>query len=326
LEAQPAQETSHPASGGKALAVLLALVTCVIWGAWFPVVRLGVLADGLTPWDMAFLRMIFPLVLLTPLVWRHGLKAGRAGWPGSFALAFTLGPPFAWVMGHGIAHAPAAHAAIGTPGVFPAIVFLLGLVFLGDAGTPRRWAGLALAVASVGLIGTTLIGSASGGGAPIGQHLTGYLLFHLCAWFWAIYIVVVRIAGLDVLRALWIGNFIGALYFLPLYLTVGESGFPAMPWRDIAWHALYQGFLNGFVAMLMFNFAIKRLGASEAAAFGALIPAIAAFTAIPILGEIPGWAEVVGALFAGAGVLLLNLPARGPKIPAPSPRLESSDC
>jgi drug/metabolite transporter (DMT)-like permease len=304
LDAEPAIETSRSAGGGRAVAVLLALVTCAIWGAWFPIVRLGVLANGLTPWDMAFLRMIFPLVLLTPLVWRHGLKAGRAGWPGSFALAFTLGPPFAWVMGHGIALAPAAHAAIGTPGVFPAIVFLLGLVFLGDRGTPRRWAGLALALAGVALIGASVIGSEAG------RHLAGYLLFHLCAWFWAIYIVVVRVAGLDVLPALWIGNFIGAIYFLPLYLTVGESGFPAMPWRDIAWHALYQGFLTGFVAMLMFNFAIKRLGASEAAAFGALIPAIATFSAIPILGEMPGWAEVAGALLAGAGVLLLNLPAR----------------
>jgi drug/metabolite transporter (DMT)-like permease len=310
MDANPAKETSRSAGGGRAVAVVLALVTCVIWGAWFPIVRLGVLASGLTPWDMAFLRMIFPLVLLTPLVWRHGLKAGRAGWPGSFALAFTLGPPFAFVMGHGIALAPAAHAAIGTPGVFPAIVFLLGLVFLGERGTPRRWAGLALAVAGVALIGATAIGGETGSGVPIAQHLTGYLMFHLCAWFWAIYIVVVRIAGLDVLPALWIGNFLGAIYFLPLYLTIGESGFPSMPWRDIAWHALYQGFLTGFVAMLMFNFAIKRLGASEAAAFGALIPAIATFSAIPILGEVPGWAEIAGALLAGAGVLLLNLPAR----------------
>ena len=89
----------RPAPSSRLLAVVAALAACLIWGAWFPVIRLGVLESGLTPWDMAFLRMIFPLVLLAPFAWRGGLKAGGAGWAGTAIFAITLGPPFAFLMG-----------------------------------------------------------------------------------------------------------------------------------------------------------------------------------------------------------------------------------
>ena len=286
-------------AAGRAVAILAALGAVLIWGAWFPVIRLGALETALTPWDMAFIRMIFPLVMLAPFAASKGLKAGRLGWRGGVLFALTLGPPFAMLMGVGAGLAPASHGAISTPGVFPALVFVVGLFLLGDKATPRRWAGLAAVAAGVGLLALGLSGD--GGGLNL-----GHLCFHAAAWLWCIYIVAFRISGVSAVRGIWIGNAIGALYFLPLYLTVGESGFAAMPVADIVLHAFWQGALAGLAAMLMFNFAIARLGAAEGAAFGALIPAVAALAAIPVLGEIPAWYEIAGAALAGLGVYILN--------------------
>lgn len=299
-----AKPSAPPFAAGRKIAILAALGAVLIWGAWFPVIRLGALETALTPWDMAFIRMIFPLVVLAPFAARKGLKAGRLGWHGGAIFALTLGPPFAMLMGMGAGLAPASHGAISTPGVFPALVFVVGLFLLGDKATARRWAGLLAVAAGVGLLALGLSGE--GGGLNL-----GHLYFHIAAWLWCIYIVAFRMSGVSAVRGIWISNAIGAVYFLPLYLTVGESGFAAMPVADIVLHAVWQGALAGLAAMLMFNFAIARLGAAEGAAFGALIPGVAALAAIPILGEVPVWYEVAGVGLAGLGVYLLN---KAPKL------------
>ena len=67
-------------------------------------------------------------------------------------MAGTIGIPFALVLGTGLLHAPAAHAAIFIPGTFPALTALLGILLLARAGRgSQACAGVGLTVAGVGL-------------------------------------------------------------------------------------------------------------------------------------------------------------------------------
>ena len=125
--------------GGRLLPALAALVAAVIWGVWFPITRAAVQSDGITPADMMMVRCWVGALLLGPLVLKRGLRMGKTGWLGTLAVTLTLAGPFSYSMGLGAGLAPAGHAAIFTPGTFPAMVFLAGLVIFKDPSAPARW-------------------------------------------------------------------------------------------------------------------------------------------------------------------------------------------
>jgi drug/metabolite transporter (DMT)-like permease len=75
--------------------------------------------------------------------------------------------------------------------------------------------------------------------------------------------------------------------YLPAYAFIaGASVFKAPPF-DIALQAIVQGVLTAIVALLLYGRTVSLLGASRAAAFVALTPAMTALMGIPILGEWP---------------------------------------
>jgi drug/metabolite transporter (DMT)-like permease len=75
---------------------------------------------------------------------------------------------------------------------------------------------------------------------------------------------------------------------------------------DIALQAVIQGLCSGLIALVLYNIGIARLGASRAAAFVALVPALATAIAIPLLKEIPDAASIFGVVTTGLGVLLAS--------------------
>ncbi len=287
-----------------------ALLATVIWGAWFPITRLGVVSGDITPADMMLLRFSVGAVVFAPLIFRRGLKAGKAGWIGTVLIVVTLSGPFAFVIGLGVRYAPAAHAAIFIPGTFPALVFLLGLFIFKDVASPRRWLGLSAIAASVAVIAwSALTQGGPGGGAG---EFTGYLYFLACACMWAVYTVVVRLSGLGAAQALGLTHVGAALVYGPVWLWLGDSGLFDLPWAEVAFQFGYHGLLNGVVAMFLYNFAVQRLGAAEGAVFAALVPCFAALSAWPILGEPIGPAEVAALVLVGLGVLLITGARRSP--------------
>jgi drug/metabolite transporter (DMT)-like permease len=76
--------------------------------------------------------------------------------------------------------------------------------------------------------------------------------------------------------------------------------------HEIVFQAVLQGVLSGIVALIAFTTGIERLGASKGAAFVALVPVVATLLAIPILGEWPDLASVVGVVATSLGVLLAS--------------------
>ena len=60
------------------------------------------------------------------------------------------------------------------------------------------------------------------------------------------------------------------------------------------------------VCLLLYGRAVSNLGASGGAAFGALVPALSALLAIPLLDEWPNETDWVGIVLISAGVYLAS--------------------
>ncbi len=275
-----------------------------IWGAWFPLSRLSV-TESITPADLALLRVGLPGLVLLPVALRLGFRAGRAGWWGTLAMAGTIGVPFPLVLGAGLLHAPAAHAAIFIPGTFPALTALLGWLLLGEAVGRRRLAGVALIAIGVGLTALSALGAAPPGG------LAGYALFHLGAWMWAVYTVAARRSGLAPLHAAAITASVSTLAFLPFWLIFAESRLLAIPLPALAWQVFAHGVLGGLLSLWLYTHAVGVLGAGRAGAFAGLVPGLGALASAALLGERLAWPEIAGLAVVSFGILLAQLARPG---------------
>jgi drug/metabolite transporter (DMT)-like permease len=296
-----------------------ALSAALIWGSWIAVTRLGV-TTTLTPGDAAFLRFGIPAVVLLPVLAREGLALRRIGVVRTAVMVAGAGLPFFLVSSAGMQFAPAAHAGALLPGTMPLFVALLAALVERERFGGARIAGFALIVAGVLAIGGYHLVLGEGG------HWRGHLLFLTGAFLWALYTLAFRRAGIGAWHAAALINAYSILAFLPFYLWTGLR-LPQASWAEFGLQCLSQGVLSGIVALFAYGIAVQRLGAPRAAVFISLTPAIAALVAIPVLGEWPDAATVLGIAAVTIGVALASgalLRGRTPAVLAFPPRKEGS--
>jgi len=142
----------------------------------------------------------------------------------------------------------------------------------------------------------------------------GAMLSLLAAFMWAIFTVVMRRADLDPLHAAALVSVGSLAIYLPVYLAWRGAALAQVPLAELAVQVLFQGVLVTVVSLLFYGRAIALLGAARGAAFGALVPALAALIAIPLLGEWPGATDWLAIVLISAGVYLASggpMPLRG---------------
>ncbi|MBI3517292.1 MAG: DMT family transporter [Proteobacteria bacterium] len=285
-----------------------------IWAAWMVVARLGV-TTSLTALDVTAIRFGVAGLILLPVLWRRGFARDRLGWLGLVALALGGGAPTVLLASYGVWFAPAADGGALFPGVMPLFGSLLAVLVLKETFATTRRIGFALILAgAVGLIGVA--GLTAGGWRTVGQ-----LMFLGAAILWASYTVAMRRAQLDGLHAAAIGAVISLVVYLPIYVGLTGTALLAAPWPDIALQAIVQGVLTVVVSQYLYGQAVTILGASRAASFAALAPAMAAMMAIPLLGEWPAAADWLVIAVISAGVYLAGggpLPGRATPAAAPA--------
>lgn len=314
-----ASEASQGAGGTAAAALrarelagaLLAVTTVTIWGVWIVGTRFAV-TTTLEPHDTALLRFLFPAVALAPFWLRMGLVP--RGVPLRILAPMILGAglPFYLTAAHGFALAPAAHASALLPSSMSLFTALIGWLVFREQIARARIAGFTLIVAgALGIGGLAMIADA--------EHAwRGYLLFMAAAMLWAIYTHAFNRSGLAPLAAVGLVCAWSVIMLAPVYLVTGSTGFDATSWGAIGIQFLLQGVISGLIALTTYSGAVERLGASRAAAFGALVPVVATLTAIPVLGEIPdGYTIVYGGIIClgvvlASGVLARRRPGRVP--------------
>jgi len=292
-----------------------AIAAVSIWAGWLVVMRLGVTTRLSVP-DLTALRFATAGLVLLPVVLRHGLAIDRLGWSGFASIVLGGGAPVALVIGAALQFAPVAHAGALYQGTVPFAVACVAAIVVKERIATIRKAGLVFVVCGSSMIGG--LGLSTFGG----RQSIGHLLFLLASFMTACYTVVIRSSRIDGLHGAALAAVVSLLLYLPPYLVFFDNGLLSVPTSDLVFQALYQGVLTAAISLALYGRAIHLLGASNAAAFVALGPIMAALIAIPALGEWPSSITWVAILIIATGVYLVSggpLPPGRLRTPAQRP-------
>ncbi|MGB0848895.1 MAG: hypothetical protein ACPGSM_19330, partial [Thiolinea sp.] len=92
------------------------------------------------------------------------------------------------------------------------------------------------------------------------------------------------------------------------------SGLAEAEMSTIIFQALFQVLGPGFLAVILFALAAMHLGPTLTAGFSAVVPAMAALLAIPVLGEVPGMVQWLGILLVSIGLgVMVKKPVQAAK-------------
>ena len=284
----------------KFLGYVAALVTVTIWAAFLVGTRFAV-TKNFTVEEILVLRLIPAAIIMLPYMVKLGVMP-----PGNRLITkiiFALGASalFPWVLSMGLYYSPASNAGALGPGTLPFWTALIAFLITSEKPNRSRKFGL-----FVILLGALVIG--------IVQFETNYgdltwlgnILFLLGAALWAIYSVIFRQSGIAPLHGLVIGLFWGSVIFVPFLITFGSVKFENTTLHDIAFMVILHSFIIGILAMLLFTYAVKKLGAVQTAAFGALTPILALVGGVLLLDEIISPSKLSGICLVTAGVLLAS--------------------
>lgn len=255
-------------------------------------------ASALLPLRMVFSALLYA-VILSQLSAPRWPPRERWGW--ILGYGFLTGPVNQGLFLLGLQHSRATHASL-LYALTPVGVYLLGVARGREVSSPRRWLGIALALAGVVVL---LLGRGLGEERAL---LFGDVLLAgaVVAWvFWtsdsrafATEYGGVRTAGWTMLAGgLW------ALPMLPFTLEPAQlAQAPSHVWSSLA----YLVVMTSVVSYALWNFALARVESSRVAVFANVQPVLTSVAAWWALGEPLGWSWAVCTALVIAGVRLAS--------------------
>lgn len=290
VEPSPADSSSPPSS--RAAAGLAVAVTVLLWASAFVVIRW--VGPYLSPGPLALIRLVFGTATLSVLfvIRRRRIPTGRP-----LLLSIVYG--IAWFAGYTVLlnwaehHLDAGTAAM-LVNVAPILIALLAGLFFGEGLPKPLFAGMAVA-----LVGVVLIGLATGGGSG---DLLGLLLGLASAALYTagmlIQKVVLRTA--DALTVTWTGCAAGLVATLPfLGQAIGEIA--SAPITATIGAALL-GIGPTAIGFSLWAYAQSRMPTGRLAATSLIIPAVALILSALVLRELPPLLAIVGGALCLVGV------------------------
>jgi drug/metabolite transporter (DMT)-like permease len=270
-----------------------------IWAGWSVMTRLAV-TTSFDAWDVVALRYGVAGLILAPILLQRGLARDRLGWLGLAVFIAGQGAPYALVAAGGLRFAPAGDQGALNPGCMPLFVALIAAIILREQLATARKFGLSL------ILSGALVIISSPGTAWSGSRSFGDALFLVAAFLTAGFTVVMRRAKLEPLHTAALVSTGSLAIYLPIYFALCGTRLAQLPLAEFAVQAIFQGVVVTIVALLLYSRAVAILGASGGAAFGALVPALSALFAIPLLGEWPTAPDWVAIASISAGVYLAS--------------------
>jgi drug/metabolite transporter (DMT)-like permease len=293
----------NPASARYLTGAVCGLAAAAIWASWSAMTRFAV-TTSFDPWDVALLRYGLAGVLLLPILARRGLALDRLGWLGLAALVIGAGAPYALAAAEALRLAPAAELSALNPGCIPLFVVAIAVLFARETVSPAQQTGLALVVTGAALL--IAANATDAGELWTASRSFGAMLSLLAALMWAVFTVIMRRADLDALHAAALVSVGSLAIYLPVYLAWHGATLARAPPAELAMQIIFQGLVVTIVSLVLYGRAVTLLGASGGAAFGALVPALAALIAIPLLGEWPSATDWLAIVLISAGVYLAS--------------------
>jgi drug/metabolite transporter (DMT)-like permease len=292
-----------PASAHYLRGALCGFAAASIWASQSAMTRFAV-TTSFDPWDIALLRFGLAGLLLTPVIVRRGFALDRLGWLGLVVLIAGGGAPHALVAASALRLAPAAELSALNPGCIPLFVAAIAFACARETVSTAQRAGLALIVTGAVLL---IAADATDAGVPWStSRLFGAALALLAALMWAVFTVVMRRADLGPLHAVALVSVGSLVLYLPVYVTWRGATLARVPLVELTTQVVFQGVLVTIVSLLLYGRAVALLGAAGGAAFGALVPALSALMAIPLLGEWPSATDWLAIVVISSGVYLTS--------------------
>jgi len=292
------QPSSQPAST-RWLGYLAGLGVIAIWSGFIVFARFGV-KGNLTPYDVTALRFMVGALVTLPFVFLY--------WPRHLPLTKILvliatgpGVVYSVLMYNGLNYSPAAFAGVFANGSMPIFTGIFAWVLLGEKLGKNAFIGISAIIAGSIIVSYQSLSVADG------QYLIGLPFFLFAALILAIYMIFIRLWNVSSKQILAIMNVPNAVLFLPLWWFALPTTLASASMSEIALQALFQGLAPSFLALVLFTYAIRTIGATPTAGFAASVPATAALLAIPVLGEHLNFIEWSGVLAVTAGLALLIL-------------------
>jgi drug/metabolite transporter (DMT)-like permease len=281
-----------------------------VWVGFHLVSRLST-AQAMTSWDVAALRFAGAFLTVLPIALWRGLPRiapGRA----LAVLAFAgFGFPLGAFAGYQLA--PAAHGATVMAAGLPVGTALLGLAFGLARVDGRRALSLCVVVA-----GSVLLAAATGGAWE--GAWKGDLLFAGAVLSWSVYTVLVqrwRLRALDAMLAIGLA---AAPAYLPVWWFALPSTIGQAPPAAVAFQAVFQGAFAAILAGLLYTKALTLIGPGPTTMIGAVVPALSALAAWPLLGEALPPLGLLAVLLVSAGTVLGVAGTSGGRVDPPGAR------
>lgn len=293
-----------PMMRGRALSIVLLLLTMLIWGSTFVITREGL--RELPPMLFALLRFCVASAVLVPVAW---LRGGTARLPrpvpwGRLWLMALLGVALYYVAFNlALTFTTASQGALVQSSI-PVVTALMAVVWLGERLTGPRALGIGLAVAGVLLI---LVQAAPD--AKARAPVVGNLLMFGSVLVWGGYTMLAkRLANEDALAITACVAAMGTVLLVPPAL-MEAAGAPLPAITLVGWLRItYLGAFPSALCYLLFSRALRDLDAGQVGAFINLIPVVGVASGVAFLGETMTPLAIVGGGLVLAGVWISTRP------------------
>jgi drug/metabolite transporter (DMT)-like permease len=282
--------------------LLLAILT-IGWGMNWPMIKLG-LAD-IPVWSFRTGCVAAGAAGLLSIARFTGLRIAvpRGEWPALIALSLCNVTLWNVLVTYGVKMLPSGRSAI-LAYTMPLWTVLLSALFLDERLTPRRLAGVALGMIGLGLLLANEFTALEA--APLGA-----LLIEGAALSWATGTLLMKKypSTLPTLAFTGWNMLIGGIP-----LALGAVLLEHDQWRPIGLPSaigLVYNMLVAFIVCYTIWFLVVRLAPAGASALGTLlIPVVAVFSGMLILGEQPRWSDFAALALILAALATVLVPAR----------------
>jgi len=284
----------------------LAVLATFIWSGNFVVAR--AVNKEIPPISLNFYRWLVAAIIIFPFAvkkFKAEWKVVRQSWHYLFWISLTgiaLFNTFVYIGAH---YTSAINLALIGTTSSPIMSVLFARIFLKEKVGWMKFAGMALCI-----IGVLFL--LSKGDFKTLVHLKfseGDLWVLLAAFCFAIYNTMVKKkpAGISPVNFLFVIFSFGTLMVLPFFIWEMNRSTPVEWNSNLVFSILYLGLGASVICFLIWNTAIKKLGAGRTALFGNLIPIFSSLEAVLILNEQFSWIHIVSMVVVFAGIVLANL-------------------
>jgi drug/metabolite transporter (DMT)-like permease len=254
--------------------------------------------QGFVAADLVVLRFAAAGLIGWPLLARRGLHdLAGLGWGRGIVLALLAGPLFGLWMASGFMRAPLAHAIVFAPASTLIAILVGQRLLLGERPQLDQLLGMALL-----LLGLAACGIDGLSGDYSGRVILGDLFYCAGGASWGVFTCMLRLWRVEPFVAAFAVPAL-ALPVLPILLHASGWHLFTMKLAPVLPQLVIQGVFGGFLSMLLFGIAVKRLGAGGSGAFPASVPAAALLLGVPVLGEGLTLLQILGVLLATLGLL-----------------------